>query len=108
MRQEHQEQPVQWYLTACYCYEILDEPIMSDVEFDELGAYIAEYWDLIEHPHKYLIDPARCAHTSGITKWYDEWPLMVLGAIHQKVDRPLKSSAIYVAALRAAEARDLV
>lgn len=108
MKQEHQEQPVQWYLTACYCYEILSTPIMEDHEFDELGRYIEEFWDLIEHRHKYLIDRERCAHTSGVTKWYDEWPLMILDAAHTKAGVPFNQSSIYKAALDNAAVRELV
>lgn len=80
--------PIGVYLMSCYAYEELAAPFLFDHEFDALGQYIAENWATLEHPHKYLIDPACCAYTSGVTKPYHEWPLRILSATHQHTGAP--------------------
>lgn len=80
--------PVQAYLMSCYAYEELAAPFLTDAEFDQLGQHIAKEWDNIEHRHKHLIDRDSCMFTSGITKPYHEWPLIILNATHQHTKVP--------------------
>lgn len=47
---------VPWYLMAAYAYYELDNPIMTDAEFDNLAKLMDSNWDSIEHYHKHLID----------------------------------------------------
>ena len=35
-------------IVAAYCYYVLDHPIMSDGEYDQLSAYVADHWDELE------------------------------------------------------------
>ncbi len=37
---------------CAYAYYVEDDPLISDTEFDELGKYILEHYDAIDHPHK--------------------------------------------------------
>lgn len=46
---------VSWYLTASYCYYLLDKQVMSDSEFDELGQFLLKHYNEITHRHKHLI-----------------------------------------------------
>lgn len=73
---------------SCYAYEELASPFLTDKEFDALGLFIAENWDGISHRHKYLVDRDSCYFTSGITKPYHEWPLIILGATHHRTNTP--------------------
>lgn len=75
--------PIAIYLMACYAYEVLDSPFLADVEFDELGRYIKENLDTLEHRHKYLVDRESCDFTSGITQSYPTWPSIITSAAKQ-------------------------
>lgn len=88
MKSDWLENPIGIYLMSCYAYEELAAPFLADGDFDELGQYIADNWKKLEHRHKHLIDPERCMYTSGITKPYSEWPLIILSATHQITDTP--------------------
>lgn len=46
---------IPWFLMACYAYEILGEPILSDACFDEMSESMNMLFDVLEHPHKDLI-----------------------------------------------------
>lgn len=80
--------PVAVYLMSCYAYEELDAPFLTDAEFDALGRYIEAHWDELEHRHKHLIDRDSCAYTSGITKPYAKWPLIIKHAAHHAAGYP--------------------
>jgi hypothetical protein len=46
---------VPWYLMASYAYYELDNPILTDASFDELGKFMLSRWEAITHRHKHLI-----------------------------------------------------
>mgnify|MGYP000459160394 FL=1 len=46
---------VPWFLMAAYAYYEMDEPILSDAQFDRLCKLMLKRWDDIEHHHKELI-----------------------------------------------------
>jgi|TARA_B100001094_G_C17960073_1_gene684964 predicted ATP-dependent Lon-type protease len=47
---------VPYYLMASYAYYKEDDPIFSDVFFDNMGKTMLERWDDIEHWHKEYIN----------------------------------------------------
>ena len=47
---------VPYYLMHSYLYYELNEPIISDAEYDELCRELKDKWDSVEHFHKHLID----------------------------------------------------
>lgn len=47
---------VPYYLMANHAYYELDNPIMSDAEYDEICQLLLERWDDIKHWHKGLLD----------------------------------------------------
>jgi NAD-dependent DNA ligase len=61
---------VPWFLMACFAYYELGRPIMSDAEFDHLVGLLAEHWEVIDHPHKKLIDPEIFSVGSGFALDY--------------------------------------
>lgn len=46
---------VAWYLSAAYAYYHLDEPFLSDADFDKMAKILLENYDTVVHRHKYLI-----------------------------------------------------
>lgn len=48
----HLDRAVGWYLMAAYAYYELDEPLISDLEFDQLAKLLLDNWDNLTHPHK--------------------------------------------------------
>lgn len=100
--------PVPAYLMACYAYEILAHPIMTDAEFDKLGSYLHDFWDLFDHPHKVYIEEDACHYTSALTVPYADLPLIALSATHAMVGSSLRDSPIYADIMRSLAARDLV
>lgn len=87
--------PVGVYLMSCYAYEVLDNPFLADADFDELGRFIADNYESLNHRHKYIIDRERCAHTSGITIPYREWPSIIIGAATQFATGTIPIPAAY-------------
>mgnify|MGYP003681233467 FL=1 len=47
---------VPYYLMHSYLYYEMDEPIISDIEYDELCKQLKDKWDSVEHFHKHLVD----------------------------------------------------
>ena len=61
---------VPWFLMACFAYYELGRPIMDDAEFDRMIELLKEYWEVIKHQHKELIDPEMFTVGSGFTLDY--------------------------------------
>ena len=73
---------ISWYMMASYVYYIEHgEPIISDGLYDNLAQLIKEYWDELEHKHKYLItvEDLDAGTLYGVTNY----PQHVIGAISQ-------------------------
>jgi len=69
--------PIAKYLMCSYAYYKEDSPLISDQEFDDLGKFILENYDAIDHPHKHLV-------TKGDLEagtYLGEYPKMVIGAV---------------------------
>lgn len=69
--------PVAKYLMCSYAYYKEDDPLISDAEFDELGKWMLEHWDAIDHPHKKYI--TRHDLTAGT--YLGKYPSMIPGAV---------------------------
>lgn len=71
---------------ACYAYEILADPILSDECFDWLAIELDRRWDEINHIHKHRIMRNVCKSSIAINidrdkpPIYNQYPLMVMGA----------------------------
>jgi hypothetical protein len=67
-----------WYLMSCYLYYILDQPVLSDSQFDELGKVVLEHWDEIDqHQHKHCLTIEDLKAGTGYAIKY---PRMIVGA----------------------------
>lgn len=69
--------PIAKYLMCAYAYYVLDDPLISDTEFDMLGKEILANWDNIEHMHKHLL--TKDMLVAGT--YLGEYPNMVKGAV---------------------------
>ena len=69
--------PIAKYLMCAYAYYELDNPLISDTEFDMLAKEILDNWDNIEHMHKYLL--TKDMLVAGT--YLGEYPNMVKGAV---------------------------
>ena len=58
---------IPWYLMASYAYYEEDDPILEDNTFDRLARKILEFWDIIDHYHKDVLnqDMLRAGTFSG-------------------------------------------
>lgn len=62
---------------SAYAYYELDNPLMTDAQFDKLGVWLLKHYDDIEHPHKDLITKDDLKAGSYLGKY----PEMVKGAV---------------------------
>lgn len=65
------------YLVHSYLYYVLDKPIIPDSEFDKICKALFEKWDVIDHPHKKLINKESLKAGTG---YYLKYPLRVIGS----------------------------
>lgn len=63
------------FLVHSYLYYVLDRPLISDLAFDAIVSALSENWEVVQHPHKHLID-----RTLLKTGFYLEYPSRVPGA----------------------------
>ena len=69
--------PVAKYLMCSYAYYKEDDPLISDAEFDELGKWMLDHWDAIDHPHKKYL--TKYDLTAGT--FLGKYPSMIPGAV---------------------------
>ena len=60
-----------------YAYYVEDNPLISDGEFDELGKWLLENYDNVEHMHKDLVTKGDLEAGTFLGKY----PNMVKGAV---------------------------
>ena len=63
---------VPYYLMHSYLYYEMDEPIISDIEYDELCRELKEKWDSVEHFHKHLVDVQSLGAGTGYQVKYNK------------------------------------
>ena len=63
---------VPYYLMHSYLYYEMNEPIISDTEYDELCRELKEKWDSVEHFHKHLIDVQSLGAGTGYQLKYNK------------------------------------
>lgn len=70
--------PIARYLMSAYAYYELDDPLMTDKQFDGLSVWLLKNYDHIEHMHKDLvtIDDLKAGTYLG------KYPEMVKGAVN--------------------------
>lgn len=73
-------QLVPYYLIHSYLYYIDNTPCMSDSAYDQLCHRVDAEWEIIEHPHRDVIDRASLSATTGFTLKETDYPRMVVGA----------------------------
>lgn len=85
----HANMLVPHYLIACYCYYVLDAPLITDKLFDEIALRLQAEWDSIEHMHKHHITLDDLKAGTGYAIQY---PAMVIGAANNMASkwRPTK------------------
>jgi len=55
-----------------YLYYVMNEPIISDMEYDELCKELKDKWDSVEHYHKHLIDKQSLGAGTGYQLEYNK------------------------------------
>ena len=74
---------VAWFLMACFAYDKLDTPIISDACFDDMSRLMHQRYDSLEHMHKHLITPDRENFKgSSINIDWDQFPDRVAQATY--------------------------
>lgn len=69
--------PIAKYLMCSYAYYKEDNPLISDAEFDELGKWLLENWDSVDHRHKLYITK----HDLEAGTFLGKYPSMIPGAV---------------------------
>jgi hypothetical protein len=69
--------PIVKYLMCSYAYYKEDAPLISDAEFDELGKWLLENWDSVDHRHKLYITK----HDLEAGTFLGKYPSMIPGAV---------------------------
>ena len=70
---------VPYYLMHSYLYYVMNDPIIEDIEYDELCRELKEKWDSVEHYHKHLVDKQSLGAGTGYQLQYNE--RIKLGAV---------------------------
>lgn len=42
-------------IVAAYCYYVLDDPVMTDAEYDKLSQYVADNWDALDPDRQWAL-----------------------------------------------------
>ena len=63
---------VPYYLMHSYLYYVMNEPIVDDMEYDEICRELKEKWDSVEHYHKHLIDKESLGAGTGYQLQYNK------------------------------------
>ena len=70
---------VPYYLMHSYLYYVMNDPIIEDIEYDELCRELKAKWDSVEHYHKHLVDKQSLGAGTGYQLQYNE--RIKLGAV---------------------------
>ncbi len=76
--------PLKDYLAHCYLYYTLDDPVITDGEFDKLCLWIQKHWGGITSPHKdyvFALEKGVIDGMKGSQVGYDI-PLLVMKYAH--------------------------
>lgn len=73
------------YLEHSYRYYNLDEPIISDYEFDTLCKRLLDRWDELKHPFKHLTDESALEAGTGF-QLYHKIPDYIKGRVREQTD----------------------
>lgn len=71
---------VSWYLMASYLYYHRAESLLSDCRYDVLCKQILEWWDEIDHRHKYLLDRDSLKAGTGFYLREQDYPNIAIDA----------------------------
>ena len=63
---------VPYYLMHSYLYYVMNEPIIEDIEYDEICRELKEKWDSVNHYHKHLIDKQSLGAGTGYQLQYNK------------------------------------
>ena len=63
---------VPYYLMHSYLYYVMNEPIIDDMEYDEICRELKEKWDNVNHYHKHLIDKQSLGAGTGYELQYNK------------------------------------
>lgn len=69
--------PIAKYLMCAFAYYEQADPLISDQEFDELGKWLLENYDNVEHMHKHLVTK----EDLDAGTYLGEYPTIVKGAV---------------------------
>ena len=69
--------PIAKYLMCSYAYYKEDAPLISDAESDELGKWLLENWDSVDHRHTLYITK----HDLEAGTFLGKYPSMIPGAV---------------------------
>jgi hypothetical protein len=71
---------VAWWLMAAYLYEHEAKSLLSDGFYDKLCRDLDAKWDVIEHPHKHLIDRVELATSTASYLRRQDYPAITTSA----------------------------
>lgn len=77
---------VPWFLMACFAYDKLDNPIISDACFDEISTEMYNNWKDIRHYHKKFIKYDK-DNKKGSSINVVKYPNIVIGATYSLINK---------------------
>jgi hypothetical protein len=87
---------IPWFLGASYLYYCRNVSLLSDELYDKLALAIRKSWQLLEHPHKYLITEQDLEAGTLYSLTADDYPAVIksassrLACMHLGLDVPFK------------------
>ena len=79
------------YLMASYGYYILDIPVISDTEYDNLAKHLLNVYDKITHVHRHLVDKNSLEAGTLFSLKEKDYPTIVKTAFHQFSEVQIRS-----------------
>ena len=76
---------VPFYLINSYLYYQMDTNVIHDSDYDKICQRLDREWDLISHPHKFLIKRDDLSMTTCLTN-YEAFPNIIKGAAKQMLE----------------------
>lgn len=52
-------------IVAAYCYYVLDNPVMTDAQYDKLSIIVAEGWDELDPVRQWQLESAAATRAGG-------------------------------------------
>ena len=77
---------VAWFLMTSFAYYHYDISILTDEVFDKMCKYMLDNYELISHPHKYLVTKDMLGAGSGYNLTWSDYPQIVRVSTHRFIN----------------------